>query len=314
MKDLNYMHNVLLIEDNPHDVELIKFYLKNFRTPVNLEISRSIKNAIFLIKNHDFNIILTDLNLPDSDGMFSVQRLMQASPSAPVIVLTGSDDEDWALEAVKKGAQDYLIKSKINGTALARVMDYATERYKQAEKWKYLAFHDELTGIGNRTMMLHDLEANIEQVKRYGGQFALHILDLNDFKVINDTYGHDAGDVLLKMVANRLMASIRKVDSVVRFGGDEFVMLQYGVNSLKDVEIMKCKIKKAFNEPFIYEGNNLLCYASMGSAIYPHHATSIDTLIKKADGNLYEDKEANRSGKHTNTKNDKEDLLESESV
>ncbi|MGZ3237863.1 MAG: putative bifunctional diguanylate cyclase/phosphodiesterase, partial [Burkholderiaceae bacterium] len=160
-----------------------------------------------------------------------------------------------------------------------------------AERIHYLATHDGLTGLPNRSHFSDILNKAINTAKRYGRKFAVLFIDLDRFKLINDTLGHDAGDALLIEVAKRLTLSIRESDVVARLGGDEFVVMMAEINSPEDVNPVADKILSAMATPFMLVGSEYRISASVGACIYPLHAQDEQTLMKHADAAMYQAKE-----------------------
>jgi len=161
------------------------------------------------------------------------------------------------------------------------------ETIKQiAENERHRALHDELTELPNRTLLYERIEHAMLQAEREGTCITILLMDLNRFKEINDTLGHFYGDYLLQMMAPRLRQSIRRSDTIARFGGDEFAVVLPGVEIEQAVNISE-KIALSMEEPFQIEGNRLSIDVSIGIAMYPEHGTDSDTLLQRADVALY---------------------------
>jgi len=163
---------------------------------------------------------------------------------------------------------------------------------QQAHQLEQQALHDELTGLANRSLFMDRLKKSISRGQRNGIGFSIVMIDLNRFKIINDTLGHQVGDLLLKEVARRLKMNVRKVDTVARLGGDEFVIV---LESLSDEDVTQTvtKLTSLLAEPFLLGGEDIEIGSSMGIASYPLHGHDCETLIKRADLAMYE---AKRSG------------------
>jgi len=169
------------------------------------------------------------------------------------------------------------------------------EHKKTQEKIKYLAYHDPLTDLPNRLLFNDRLNQAIFQATRTETYIAVVFLDLNAFKMINDTMGHDKGDKLLKEIAKRLIKTLRKGDTVGRFGGDEFIIIAQNIKSVESVNVIVEKILNAFKQPFIITGMDCFMTASTGIAIYPYDGEDVDTLIKNADMAMYKSKKKGRN-------------------
>jgi two-component system cell cycle response regulator len=158
-----------------------------------------------------------------------------------------------------------------------------------------LALHDALTGLPNRRLLMDRLSLAIAHARRNKGTMAVMYLDLDGFKQINDTLGHDAGDALLCMVAARLLGAVRQEDTVARVGGDEFVIALPELSHAEDMAELVSKVIQAVSQPWSFQGHGARVTASVGVSIYPTHGEDVETLMKSADLALYE---AKHSGKN----------------
>ena len=165
-----------------------------------------------------------------------------------------------------------------------------TELKKQQEALAQLAHYDALTKLPNRALFVERFNQAIAFSNRSAGKVALCFLDLNKFKQVNDNYGHDVGDKLLIEVANRLTTSLRKVDTVSRQGGDEFLAVLSNVDDISMVNKLLTRIHKSFAKPFMIENLSLSIGASIGIAIYPDDGSDAETLLRKSDKAMYKDK------------------------
>ena len=170
-----------------------------------------------------------------------------------------------------------------------------TERQKAKQLIEYQAFHDSLTQLPNRTSFDRQLKAALKAVQESNGKLAVMFFDLDRFKTINDTLGHDMGDLLLQKVVERLHKCIRDGDVISRWGGDEFTMLLRKINSLQDAAIVAKRILKILQPPFELNGHRLRITSSIGIAIYPDDGEDAETLLKNADVALYHAKYEGRN-------------------
>ena len=179
--------------------------------------------------------------------------------------------------------------------AIEGILTDITERKHAAEKIATLARTDSLTGLPNRGSFLDRLKLEFARAKRDGNQFAVHYLDLDHFKDVNDTLGHPVGDKLLCLVADRLKACVRETDMVARFGGDEFAVLQDAIADAVDVETLASKIGEAVGQPYTIGGNQLRTTASIGIVPYNADIAGPDAMLMKADLALYRAKNEGRN-------------------
>lgn len=158
------------------------------------------------------------------------------------------------------------------------------------------ALYDSLTGLANRRLISDRMTQELAQADRSNKLMAVMFADLDDFKKVNDNYGHDFGDQLLKTVARKLMQCVRAVDTVGRLGGDEFVVVLAGINQPEDASVVIDNVMKAFDHPILVDGSNIKISLSVGVAMYtPRSTESINDLMKKADKALYEAKDAGKN-------------------
>ncbi|KJS09836.1 MAG: diguanylate cyclase [Gammaproteobacteria bacterium BRH_c0] len=168
----------------------------------------------------------------------------------------------------------------------------AIERKQLLEGLQRMALYDQLTGLPNRELFHDRIRLALARARREQGQLALLYLDLDRFKVVNDTYGHAAGDLLLEKVARRIEQSVRASDTVARFGGDEFVVLLENCGRAEDVGVIADKIRNALNQPFDLEGQSVTVVPSIGTAFYPRHGDDEKQLLRIADEAMYSAKKA----------------------
>lgn len=162
--------------------------------------------------------------------------------------------------------------------------------HRAHETIRHMALHDSLTGLPNRVLFYDRLGQAMAQARRNKSKPSVILLDLDDFKRVNDSLGHHFGDQLLARIGERLMAILRRSDTVARWGGDEFVVLLPDVNAAADALNVTNKITAAFKTPFVIDGREILVSPSVGAALYPDDGEDPDTLIKSADAAMYQAK------------------------
>jgi len=178
-------------------------------------------------------------------------------------------------------------------TGRARALRLAA---RMTEELRHMAQHDQLTGLPNRVLFSDRFEQQLAQARRHGGRFALFFLDIDDFKPINDQYGHGVGDLLLQQVAQRLQEAIRASDTVGRIGGDEFVVLMPELVGPDTAPALADKIRQAVRRPFRVDGHELAISCSLGVAIYPDDGTDETSLTRSADEAMYRAKKTRGPG------------------
>jgi diguanylate cyclase (GGDEF)-like protein/PAS domain S-box-containing protein len=171
-----------------------------------------------------------------------------------------------------------------------------TERKKAEEQIKYLATHDLLTDLPSLRLANDRLSVALNMARRYKKAVAMMFIDLDGFKNVNDTLGHEAGDYVLQQVAKRLLSCVRETDTVARIGGDEFLIIATEINTSENAAQIAEKVIRLVSKPFIFKGHKTFIGASIGIALFPDHGKDIDQLIKKADETMYKVKNAGKNG------------------
>ncbi|MDR4478687.1 MAG: GGDEF domain-containing response regulator [Nitrospira sp.] len=282
------MIKLLLVEDNPVDAELTQDLLAEWPHD-RFEITHAaiLADGLVSLSRNRFDVVLLDLSLPDTHGLSTVTQVLATSPGVPVVVLSGHDDHPLALKALQHGAQDYLVKGEGGTDFLARSILYAIERKRAQERLTYLAQHDQLTGLINRALFRDRLVHAMARSKRKDLPLAIMLLDLDRFKTVNDTLGHDVGDQLLKVVAMRLEECVREVDTVARMGGDEFTAILEGIAGEEDVLVVAKRIVASLSTPFEIGPHRISIGVSIGITLYPSDDEDIDELLRHADKAMY---------------------------
>ena len=177
--------------------------------------------------------------------------------------------------------------SVIGGLEATLIWQMVTQLKDTRDELQKMVHFDVVTGLPNRTLFFDRFKNALAQAKRHDQKLAILFLDLDGFKSVNDTFGHVAGDTVLKEVATRLPKAIREVDAVARFGGDEFVLLLNNVKNEKNTALVADKIMAALSEPFIIDGETCKIGASIGISIFPDDDVDMDSLISQADTAMY---------------------------
>ncbi|MBX9964510.1 MAG: EAL domain-containing protein [Burkholderiales bacterium] len=416
---MNPEFRVLVLEDNPGDLRLLREMVADegdMRFHLNA-VSR-LMEALEVLDDEPYDLILADLNVPDSNGLDTFQSLQKSAPDTPVILVTGNTDESTALAAVAHGAQDYLVKDGLDARALTRAMMYAVERNrveqerrqlvaileattdvvwtitpdgrtrflnqaghavlglapdiglaavdlmehfapwamrlvreeaipcairdgvwlgetaligpdrteipvsqiiiahrsssgrllflssiardirerkKTEERLARLAQFDPLTGLPNRDLFRDRLTHAMQRARRHERLLALLFIDLDNFKDVNDTLGHSAGDQLLKEVGKRLERCLRAEDTVGRLGGDEFTVLIENLESIEQLQVVLDKLLRELSTGVPLAGTEVFVTASIGATLYPLGEADTETLLKQADAAMYQAKSSGRN-------------------
>lgn len=284
---------LLLVEDHPGDARVL---IEQFRegSPDGAQIRhvQRISDALSTLEEEDYDVVLLDLSLPDGFGIAMVQRVRATAPHVPIVVLTGAGDENTAIEAVHEGAQDYLVKPEIDAAGLVRSVRNAIGRQKRMRR---IAYYDGLTDLPNRSLFRDRLAQALTRGQRYGDRSALMFVDLDHFKRINDTFGHETGDAVLRVVAERMRECLRTSDVVARYGGDEFTVLLPCLPRYEEAGLVAEKLRARIASAHEIDGNDVSVSASIGVAIAPLDGSDIDALLERADAAMYR---AKRQGKN----------------
>ena len=418
---------VLLVEHDPDDTRLIQDALASSQDiQFHIESVSRLSSAIEYLQDRDISLILLDLMLPDQQGIGVYQQLKALAPQALILILTRTEDEDIARQAVALGAYDYLNKSSIDSYWFPRMLRYLIDRnvieddlFQQKEwaqitldsigdavvttnlqcevtylnrfaevmtgwtsadalgkhinqvltlvdaktglaavnpaqhaidenktvgmalnsllirrdnakvaiedssapihnrmgqvtgavlvfrdvsearamalKMSHMAQHDFLTGLPNRILLTERVEQAINLTKRHHKQLALLFLDLDHFKHINDSLGHQIGDQMLQFVASRLQKTVRVTDTICRQGGDEFVILLTELDSCREAAEIAGKICAALAQPYLIEEHELHATSSIGISIYPNDSDNVTDLLQCADTAMYHAKSKGRN-------------------
>lgn len=287
---------ILLIEDSNFDARIIKDMLEKTHGIEHLKLNfqiiwaKTLEEGKRKLSKDFYDVILLDLTLPDSIGLNTLKSVYTDSPEAPIIVLTGLNDQSIAIRAVREGAQDYLVKGQFTMDLLLRSIHYSIERHKMLMALRSMALIDQLTGLYNRHGFLSLAKHHMKLSNRKGTNLLLVYCDLDYLKYINDNFGHNEGDRVLKEVGSILREAFRESDIISRFGGDEFVILAIGVKEEdKDSIIERLQSNIDFHNKSIERAYEIS--VSTGAVFYnPNTHREIEDVLNEADNRMYKNK------------------------
>lgn len=290
---------VLVVEDNPGDVGLVRAALEESTVIFEVDNVTSARSCRRALETERYDIILLDYSLPGENGLDFLRSISGKKNVPPVIMLTGQGDELIAKDAIRGGARDYCAKGRINSTTLTRAILEAlevarleAEEERQREETDKRAVTDPLTGLYNRNYLGDALEKECRRAKRYGSPLSCLMLDLDNFKEVNDRHGHLEGDSVLRQVAIAIGNSVREIDIAARYGGDEFILLLNECDDAAAERIVQ-RIRRTVAALSMGIGEPLS--VSAGVATYPSFGPNLDELIARADDALLD---AKRAGKN----------------
>jgi diguanylate cyclase (GGDEF)-like protein len=281
---------ILCVDDDPVQLRVLEQMVKAFRYGrFQAEMASSYGEGLEKLVGGNHAVCLLDYRLDSGDGLQLLREARRSRSETPVIVLTGDDSEDVNIAALEAGALDYLVKGELTARLLERSVRYAIKLGDTVRQLGRLALHDELTGLVNRRELYRLLNAEWQRSTRFHRTFAIALADIDDFKRINDGFGHPAGDRALCHVAHLLSSRLRRVDCVARFGGEEFAILMPETGRREAVTAMERVRLLLRRQPFELQGQDqpIPITMSFGIAVSPPDADSADALIEAADRALY---------------------------
>ncbi len=243
---------------------------------------------------------------PGIDGIETIQELWKRDPALQIVLCTAYTDYSWQEIRNILGETDNLLilKKPFDNIEVLQMAHALTRKWELAREVEgrlhELAFYDTLTGLPNRTMLLDRLSMVLEHARKNHSLMALLFIDMDNFKLVNDSLGHGSGDKLLRVVADRIVYCLRSSDIVgrwiaARLGGDEFIVILPEVTSEEGVATVVQRIVDKVSQPLILDGNSILATPSIGIAIYPQDGETEDELLKNADLAMYEAKRSSKS-------------------
>lgn len=292
---------VLYAEHNRDDAELTRMHFARHAAHIRLDVVPGAQGVVERLtgeRGTDYQVLLLDYRLAGMDALELIKTLRQVYDiDLPIVMVTGRGSEETAAAAMRLGVSDYLIKDVGYLDKLPAVLEHAytyAELGSERARLHYLATYDELTGLFNRAEFRSRAEQTLCRAHRMGQRCALLLVDLDDFKVVNDTFGHATGDNLLRSVADRLRQALREEDLCGRFGGDEFLVLLEGVDQAGGAARTAQRIADGLLERLPAGDQDTVVNASIGIAVFPDDGKDIDSLVKNADTAMYKAKSGGR--------------------
>lgn len=309
---------VLVVDDSPVARKLVERALPPNR--FSISFAKTGQEALDFFAKHHPSLVITDWLMPDLSGVQLCQRIRADFPGcfAYIILLTGVSDKSKIVSGLQAGADEYLTKPFHPDELLARVevglriVGLHQDIEAKNRLFQQLALTDELTGLPNRRAIEQWGKQELSGASRHNFPFSVVVVDIDQFKSVNDTYGHSAGDAVLKKFAEILKANIRHSDLCGRMGGDEFlVTLTYADRAGVQAAIERTR-KEIDSNRFTFSGQDVTVTASFGIAEFRHGETpDFAELVKKADAALYSAKRLGRNRAETASAKADEDRIES---
>jgi two-component system cell cycle response regulator len=284
-----FMRKILLIDDDRMQFRLTQAHFKNFEADkYQLDWASTYEEGLEMLMRGLHDACLLDYQLGERDGLQLIRQAVAGGCRTPIVFLTAETAQRVDIEAMNAGALDYLVKGEISPRMLERSLRYALKLGETLEALRRLATRDELTGLLNRREFERILTEEEERAARFGHSLGLVMVDIDHFKQVNDVHGHSAGDVVLREVARRVADEMRTVDRVLRFGGEELVLILVQTDRAGALEAAQRVCTAVELEPIVVgDGVRLNVTVSAGAAALPEDAQSGLTLLNAADKALY---------------------------
>lgn len=296
--------DILLVDDDQVDRKTIIRTLKQSNLNVNIVEAVTVDHGLELYSKQIFDVILLDYSMPARDGIEMILSIKNESKrsNTAIVMMSTFEDERIALECIKAGAQDFLTKSDISEQKLRRAILHSTTRHDLEKKLfetyqqvKRLAETDSLTGLPNRYFFDESLKLTITNNRRNEHTLALLLLDIDNFKLINDNFGHDVGDLLLKKCVEKIKKCLRGNELFSRLGGDEFAITLSNLESNEQALLVAQRIVNAMQEPIEIATTTIHSTVSVGVALHPCNGKTSEELFKYADIAMYRAKKLGKN-------------------
>jgi two-component system cell cycle response regulator len=288
---------LLCIDDDAEQHQSVAAMVAAFRrSRYAVEFASTYDDGLARLVDGGYAACLLDDRLGGRDGLELLREAHAANPATPIIVMTSAGADDADLAASEAGAIDSLVKSEMNARVLERSVHYAVKLGSTLALLRGQALTDGLTGLLNRRELQNLLQNEWLRAVRFKRAFALGLADIDHFKSVNDTYGHPIGDRVIKHVGEVMQTTLRRLDRVARFGGDEFAILMPETGR-REAAIAMERVRAALaKSPCVVaeQGLRIVVTLSIGVAVPLEDADSADALIEVADRRLYAAKHGGR--------------------
>jgi two-component system, cell cycle response regulator len=294
------MSEKILIVDDEEDVRLLisKLLTSEGYTVVSAENGAE---GFERFRHHAPDLVITDVKMPVRNGLEMLKDIKSTNTNVDVIVLTGHSDESIAIDCLRCGAYDYLLKPLEELDVLIASVQRALQKRsleiknnQLIRKLEEMVIRDPLTGLYNHRHLNKCMEEEIARSTRYHHKFVTLIADIDHFKIINDTHGHLFGDFVLKRLARLFEDNVRVADTIFRYGGEEFLIMFPETDEAMAVQVVERLMESIRIHPFSCDGHCTNITISIGAALFPDEAKDISQMIGLADRRLYRAKQSGR--------------------
>jgi diguanylate cyclase (GGDEF)-like protein len=283
---------IVLADDDPSIRLMVRHVLESEEFDI-VEAADGLE-AIKAVEKYHPALILLDAVMPGIDGFTTCQQIKEKGHTdIPVMMITGLDDDASVERAYEVGAIDFITKP-IKWAVLKHRVKSVVAKVIAERKVKLLAYRDTLTDLPNRLLFADRLEQAVVRSDRSKTSMALMLVDIDDFKLVNDSFGHDAGDKLIKAVGELISKSLRRADTIARLGGDEFAVIIEGIESPDDAISIADNLTTILEHNVRLDDQETYTSASIGIAVYPEDGKDARTLLKNADTAMFRAKESGR--------------------
>jgi diguanylate cyclase (GGDEF)-like protein len=302
MKAVNTSQPVILVIDD--DEQIRGLLLNFFKDRYACREAGSAEEALLMLGRESFELVISDINMGGMSGLELLPHVHSLSPDSIVLMISGQNNIETAIEAQRAGAFDYILKpldirqveAAVERALQQGLLIQERRRYKdqleqllseRTAEVNRLANYDTLTGLPNRTLFEDRLEQAVAVAQRSGELLAVLFTSLDQFKKVNDTLGHACGDQLMKQLAARLHGCVAEGDTLARFGEDEFAVILNNVKGAKDVIESIGSMCASMQPPFVLDGSKIFATASVGVSLFPDDSRESHSLLNNAVSALY---------------------------